>query len=278
MTGASFAAVLSDPAAAPAHDEQYGETQGHRSFYRRGWEAVTYHRACVPFAEEEWQLYDVAGDPVQAKELSREHPERVQELAAAWDEAAWANGVYPLGDLANGLYRLRPPSLASERRVVTLTPADHTLEPNLAKALVRGGAVRVVISLEHAEGDQGMLVAHGDQGGGYALYVEEGTLLFAVNDSYGLVRLDAGGLPAGSREVVVDLGDAADGTWDAAVAVDGRPRGVLANLPAWTGQTPLEGIDVGIDRRSPVCWDVFERHGPFPYTGELRAVTYVPLD
>ena len=39
---------------------------------------------------------------------------------------------------------------------------------------------------------------------------------------------------------------------------------------------PFEGIDVGIDRRSPVSWDLYERHGPFPYTGVLEAVTYTP--
>jgi arylsulfatase len=39
---------------------------------------------------------------------------------------------------------------------------------------------------------------------------------------------------------------------------------------------PLEGIDVGIDRRSPVSWPVYERHGPFPYSGQLESVTYTP--
>ena len=39
---------------------------------------------------------------------------------------------------------------------------------------------------------------------------------------------------------------------------------------------PFEGIDVGIDRRSPVSWDVYERHGPFPYRGAIEAVTYEP--
>ena len=34
--------------------------------------------------------------------------------------------------------------------------------------------------------------------------------------------------------------------------------------------------DVGIDRRSPVHWGVYERHGAFPYTGALHAVTYRP--
>ena len=37
-------------------------------------------------------------------------------------------------------------------------------------------------------------------------------------------------------------------------------------------------IDVGIDRRSPVSWSIFERFGPFPYTGVFRHVRYVPGD
>jgi arylsulfatase len=39
---------------------------------------------------------------------------------------------------------------------------------------------------------------------------------------------------------------------------------------------PFEGIDVGIDRRSPVVWHLYEAHGPYPYTGTLHSVTYAP--
>ena len=39
---------------------------------------------------------------------------------------------------------------------------------------------------------------------------------------------------------------------------------------------PFQGIDVGIDRRSPVCWEIFEQHRTFPYTGALHKVTYTP--
>ena len=42
------------------------------------------------------------------------------------------------------------------------------------------------------------------------------------------------------------------------------------------GFAPFQGIDVGIDRRSPVAWAVYERHGAFPYSGRLVAVTYRP--
>jgi hypothetical protein len=44
------------------------------------------------------------------------------------------------------------------------------------------------------------------------------------------------------------------------------------------GLAPFEGIDVGIDRRSPVHWGIYERYGAFPYSGGLHSVTYTPGD
>ena len=41
---------------------------------------------------------------------------------------------------------------------------------------------------------------------------------------------------------------------------------------------PFEGIDVGIDRRSPVSWQLYQRRGSFAYTGRLHEVTYTPGD
>ena len=47
-------------------------------------------------------------------------------------------------------------------------------------------------------------------------------------------------------------------------------------VPQFVHFLPYEGIDVGIDRRSPVSWDLYERHGAFPFTGTIHAVTYTP--
>ena len=55
-----------------------------------------------------------------------------------------------------------------------------------------------------------------------------------------------------------------------------RSAGALEGAEMLIGFAPFQGIDVGIDRRSPVVWSVFEKHGPFPYTGDLIAVTYRP--
>ena len=37
-----------------------------------------------------------------------------------------------------------------------------------------------------------------------------------------------------------------------------------------------EGLDIGLDRRAPVSWDVYQKHGAFRYTGTIRGVTIEP--
>lgn len=55
-----------------------------------------------------------------------------------------------------------------------------------------------------------------------------------------------------------------------------RSVGRLDDVVMLGAMAPFEGINVGIDRRSPVSWALAERHGTFAYTGLLRAVTYTP--
>ena len=38
----------------------------------------------------------------------------------------------------------------------------------------------------------------------------------------------------------------------------------------------FEGLDVGLDRRGPVLWALYERHGAFGYAGSIRDVVVEP--
>ena len=50
----------------------------------------------------------------------------------------------------------------------------------------------------------------------------------------------------------------------------------------WTPLAPtlmfgvFEGLDVGIDRRGPVLWSLYERRGAFAYSGTIRDVIIEP--
>jgi len=277
LVGASLVPTLRDPAAASSHGDQHYESIGHRGFYRDGWEVVTVHQPLTPFGDHEWELYDLSSDPTEQRDLADAHPERVEELAAAWEAAAWANQVYPLDEGSSIKYLIRPPRSEVYRRAVTILPGTPSLERWRSVQLLWFRSVTITVRLDFRRGDQGMLVAHGDQGAGYALYVLDDELWFVHNDGRGRMRRLSGGvLVEGVQEVVTDLHAPGGGTWTVSLRVDGEERGALEGVPMLYGMAPFEGIDVGIDRRSPVDWSIYERFGPFPFSGALRSVTYEP--
>ena len=274
--GTSFEASLADPDAESTHPEQYYEMIGHRGFYRDGWSAVTCHQPRTAFSEETWELHHLAADPTETRDLAAEHPEKLAELQSAWEDAAWANQVYPL-DEGNAVKMIQKPPWTADLAVPTrILPGTPTVERWRALQLIFQRDFVVRVELDWRPGDAGVLVAHGDQGGGYSLYVEHDHGWFAFNGYGDMTVLDLGALSEGTAELTLAMANPSPGVWDARLAIDGAVAGEVAGLPQLFAMAPFEGIDVGIDRRSPVSWDVYERHGPFPYSGSLTAVTYEP--
>ncbi|WP_030461829.1 sulfatase-like hydrolase/transferase [Kitasatospora sp. NRRL B-11411] len=276
LDGVSFASVLREADAPSTHPEQYCEMTGNRSYYRDGWKLVTLHRPGAPYDDGEWALYDLRTDPTEIHDRSTEHPELVKELAQAWEDAAWRNGVFPLAD-ASGGFVLRNPQEEALRRPVTLLAGTPELERYRSSRLVAFRSFTAEVALDHhGAADQGVLLSHGDQGGGYSLYVEDGRLRLAYNQYGELFEADAGELPAGAHLVALEATAVADLKWTFEVRVDGAVAGALGPVHQLIGMAPFQGISVGVDRKSPVSWPLWERHRSFRYTGALRSVTYLP--
>ncbi len=274
--GSTFAAAVTDAASRSTHREQYSECFGNRSFYRDGWKLVALHQRGAPYQDGEWELYDIGSDPTEVVDLAGERPDKVTELAEAWEAVAWDNQVFPLDDGTGLLQLLRRPDDEAFHRDVRLLPGTPTLERYRSQQLIAFRDFVIDVELHHRPEDEGVLVAHGDQGGGYSIYVEDGRLHFAYNHYGEMHGLDGGHLPSGDRTVSLRATAGAGFTWDFEVAVDGVAVGSMPGTQMLLGFAPFQGIDVGIDRRSPVSWSVFERHGSFGYTGALVAVTYRP--
>jgi arylsulfatase A-like enzyme len=277
LAGASFAAALDDPTAPSTHPEQIFECNGHRGLYRDGWELVTLHQPFTAFDDAEWELYHLADDPTELRNLADEEPERVREMAKVWEDLAWENQVYPLDEGSAIKYLVRPERSAVYGEPVTIRRGTPTLERWRSVQLIWFRSVHIRVQLHHHAADQGVLLAHGDQGAGYALYVLDGELFFVHNNGRGsMLEVSGGAMADGVREVVAELRATSERRWDLTLSVDGEVRATQAGIPMLFGIAPFEGIDVGIDRRSPVSWSIYERFGPFPYTGALDSVTYTP--
>jgi len=250
---------------------------GHRGYYRDGWEIVTRHPALTEFGDHEWELYDLRKDPTELRDLATEHPEMVADLASAWERAARANQVYPLDEGSRVRFVIRAPYEAPYKRPVRLTRRTHTLERYRSQLLIQWRAFTVDVEVGFRPGDRGTLIAHGDQGGGYALYVDAGDELVFVHNGYGtMTELPCGRIPEGAQRITLDVAAPGGWVWDVAVWVDGELRAAAAGLRMLAAMAPFGGIDVGIDRRSPVSWRRYEQHGCYRYSGDLVAATWTP--
>jgi arylsulfatase len=269
VAGTSFAPTLTGGAS--AHREQHYEMVGHRGFYRDGWELVTLHYPFTAFSDAEWELYDLANDPTETTNVAAQHPEKVRELAEAWEQAARDNQVYPLDEGTGLKFMIRPERSAVFSETVTILPGTPTLERWRCQQLVANRSFTVTVRL--ASLGTGVLVAHGDQGGGYCLAVEGEALVLSHNDGRGRVRACSG--PVGSPAVVEARFVApGGGTWSCSLWCDDAQVAEIEGLPLLFPMAPFQGIDVGADRGSPVVWG----RGSDPYTGRITSVTYTPGD
>jgi arylsulfatase len=276
IQGESFAATVADAASGVERREQVYEMVGHRGMYRDGWEIVSLHRPLTPFSDAEYELYNLADDPTELRNLADAHPERVEELAAAWEAAAWANQIYPLDEGSAYRFVVRPPRDEVFEREVRLVPETPTLERWRSMQLVVNRSATIEIRFSFRAADEGVLVSHGDQGGGYLVWVQDGGVQLGHNDGRGhFSATDSLKLDEGDQLLAITLDAPGGGFWHPHLAVSerqaaGPPMKILFPM------APFEGITVGRDPRSPVSWDLYTGHGSFAYSGRIDSVTYLP--
>ncbi|MEV0085059.1 arylsulfatase [Saccharopolyspora sp. NPDC050642] len=272
--GVSAVDVLRSPHRPSRHTRQYTETGGNRGYYADGWKIVTRHVPGAEFSDDEWELYDLATDPTETRNVAAAHPGKLKELAAEWERTAWRNAVFPLNDGSPGA-RLRRADEEQLRGAVTLFPGTPTLERYRSARLIQFRDFTVTASALHTPVERGVLFAHGDQGGGYLVHLDaDGAHL--VYNAYGRVHR-AGPVPVGVGRVTVRLVAEAlpEFRWRLALQVGAR-QAELPAVPQLLGLAPFTGISIGLDRGGPVDWELHRRERTFPYTGRLSWVRYEP--
>jgi arylsulfatase A-like enzyme len=276
LSGASFEPTVLHAEAAHAHVSQYYELSGHRGYYEAGWEIVSRHAPMTKFTDDEFELYDLTVDPTETTNLAGAEPERVRRLARVWEQAAWDNQVFPL-DEGSGIRKFQRSEYELRYETpVRLVPGTPTLARYRSLKLVDQRSFDIEIDLDFRSGDRGTLVAHGQQGGGYSIYIDNDEVRY-VHNGYGVTtEVNGGAVSAGRRQIVISATAKSATELDVAISVDGVKRREQRGLAMLIGQALFQGIDVGIDRRSPVCWERFASDGTFAFSGKLESVTYRP--
>jgi arylsulfatase len=274
--GNSFYESLENPDVESTHPEQYFEMIGHRGFYHEDWSAVTIRKPQTPFSDEKWELHNLRDDPTEKYDVSGQFPEKVEELKEKWSQAAWDNQVFPLDEGNNVKNILRPPWEKELVQETVLYPGTPTIERWKSQQLISFRSWEVETSLSYRADNTGTLFAHGDQGGGYSLVIEEEELLFTHNGYGKITEIKCGEVPKGNCSILLKVTPPDFLHWDIQIYLNGNLVAEREGLLALLAMAPFQGIDIGIDRKSPVNWRLFETYGPFPFDGALEEVRYLP--
>src|SRR5262249_49551221 len=269
--GTSMVYSFDAPDAPERHETQYFEMFGNPGIYDRGWSAVTKHRTpwklaigtkTVPFDEDVWELYDGSKDYSQAKDLSKELPDKLKELQDLWLAEGKKYLVLPLDD--RGVERMSP-ELAGRPSIVKGT--DQVFYPGMKRISemsvlnIKNKSFQVTAGLRMPDEitAQGTIVAQGGgAGGGWGLFMHEGAARFAYS-LFGInvfVTDAETTLPPGEHQVCAEFAYEGEGFakgGDVTLYYDGEQVGqgkVAVTQPMIFSAT--EGLEIGRELGTPV--------------------------
>jgi len=281
IEGVSFAETLADASAPSRHVTQYYEMLGSRALYHDGWKAVVFHPLPLvrytaeddpgrSFEDDDWELYHVAEDFSEIRDLAAAEPEKLADLVGLWWSEAARYQALPVTNRvtvgADSRYR---------RNRYEFLPGIGSIPQIVAPTLSgRAWVIRaeLLVPEESDGGAGGTIVAHGSHAGGYIAYVDRGRLHFAYNHLGSTLTTIAAEvrLPPGAVEVRVAFEPTAARTGDIELYYGDVPVGA-GHIPRTTLVTwGVFGFTVGYQRGSAIRAG-FEGKRPFT-SGALSKV------
>ena len=280
VDGASFRSTFDDADAPDPRVAQYFEMLGSRAIYCDGWKATTDHvskgvadeeqllEGSRDFDQDRWELFALGDDFAEARDVGAQHPDVLARLQDMWQAEAERNQVFPLVDDLVGRFTdlLESPNPPGSRCVYR--PAGGPVPDDSVPRMF--GGFRLTATVDAPREPSGILCALGDWTNGFAFYVRDGRLVFALNRA-GDLRVVRGNaqVPDGVRDLVCQYGTAPEPAMTllhddevvASVVLD------VALPLAW--QHGGTALTLGYDRGLPVC---DEYAVPFVWNGELHEV------
>jgi arylsulfatase len=175
------------------------EAGAHRSIYHDGWRAVcpfpgtSFTEAGVGFGALEldedrlreldatgWELYHVEVDPTESNDLDFSDRPKLIEMIALWCAEAGKYHVLPLDSRGTMRFAEPRPEISVGRDTYVYRPGTQVVPENAAVKLLNR-AHDITADVELSESDEGVVVCHGSNVGGYTMFVQDGLLHYVHN-------------------------------------------------------------------------------------------------
>jgi arylsulfatase len=276
IEGTSFAYLLGGDDPPERHTTQYFEMLGSRGLYHEGWKAVTFKPLGAmygdgldpdaPFEDDVWELYHVAVDLAETRDLAADEPERLAAMVELWWREARRHQVLPLDN--------RPlAALMAPRRVLPERPRyrffpGSALAPEAVTANVRNRPHTITASVDVGESTSGVILAMGTALGGWSFHLLDGRLRYAHN-YLGRDRTlvsSADRVAPGRRLLGVQFTTAGDFQATVALTVDGATvaEGTIPRVTPMRYSITGGGITCGWEQ-GPAVGDDYD--APLPLVG-----------
>jgi arylsulfatase A-like enzyme len=286
MDGVSIATTFDQAEAQPVRERQYFEVFTNRAIYDKGWIACAQHT--FPWRQDlspghwendRWELYNLDEDFSEANDLAAKHPAKLEELKGLFDQEAAKNNVYPFDDRGSARIGVPkpPPGGSDPNRTHFTYYSGATRLAETAAPNTKNVSHRITAHIDMAEGGEGVILAEGGISAGFALYVQNGKLVYHYNwferERTNLISTIP--VPAGKSivtfEFAYDGGGLGKGG-DAVIGINGQEVG-RARIPnTVAGRFGTDTFGLGSDTGAPVS-NTYQP--PFPFTGTVERVDIV---
>jgi arylsulfatase len=284
--GMGYTFDAANAAARSRRRTQHFEMLAHRGIYHDGWYANTTPPA-LPWQSSghqpedvvngyAWELYNLADDPTQSRNLAAQFPDRLRDLQQRFLVEAARYQVLPLDNSTLPRLITQRPGPSAGRRDFVYRGTGTSLLASVAPSLLNR-SYRLVAEIEvPAGGATGVIATHGGRFAGWGFYLLAGRPVFTWNLlDMERVRWEAPeALPPGRHSIAFEFQPEAAGPpfgrgGNGTLSVNGQvvARQAMARTLPFAVQGD-ETFDVGRDTGSSV--DDQDYHAPFPFTGRLE--------
>ncbi|MBD2455833.1 sulfatase-like hydrolase/transferase [Nostoc sp. FACHB-87] len=283
IEGTSLAYTFNQ-ADAPSHREtQYFEMLGNRAIYHEGWVAAARHGRLPwertvkgSFETDEWELYNIAEDFSEAKNLAKQNPQKLEKLQKLFLKEARKHQVLPLDDRIAERFDVKiRPSLTKGRTTFTYYPGTVGIPEGSAPNL-KNRSFNITANVEIPEnGAEGVLLTQGGRFAGWSFFLEDGkpTYIYNYANTARYIIQAPEKLPPGKSTLRFNF------DYDGGVGAGGIGKLFINDQQVAEGRIEKtiayrlaldETFDIGRDTGTPV---VDSYQVPFAFTGNLQQVS-----
>lgn len=273
IQGTSFAYIFDTPEAEGNKHIQYFETAGDRAIWVDGWKAVTRHIKGDNYADDEWELFHTSSDFSEINNLAKQEPELLKKLINIWHKEAARDNVLPMED---DLFRLYQEIVPKPRKQYLFYPGMTRLDRLSAPDIYTYNSRFIIAVALTSNQASGVILASGDSGCGYEIYMKNGYLyfeyLYTRFKKYTFRSIKQ--ISSSITKLELTINKTGEKSAELGMYANGKRINTMPLPNMWPIYSPNSGIRCGENRHAPISRAY---KGSYPFNQKLVRVT-VELD